>query len=801
MELCASLLLAQLTKLVCTAMSLNINKVILWSDSTIVLSWLASEHSRWKSYVSNQVKDIQELLTCRWMHVKGEDNPADLASRGISSDKLPDLELWWHGPPWLKTTSQPYNASIPVINEQCLSEQRIKTNLFVKRNISYSFITRYSSLNKLKRITGWIFRFFYNCRKPLKKEKSGALSLEEIETSFNRIIRCAQQEDYYIDLRKLEALQPINGKSPLIKLNAFLDKCGLFRVGGRLNNAFLSFDQKKHIILLNYHQRKYWIPSGRCLVKQIMFKCIKGARFRTKAVQQLMGNLPTSRINWTRPFTKTGIDFAGPVIVKTSNLRNARCDKAYIALFICMFSKAIHIELVTNLTTEAFLAALRRFIARRGRPAEINTDNATNFVEERAYKDFRKLFNSNIHDFASSEEIKWNFIPPYSPHFGGLWEAGIKSVKYHLLRIAEARLNSRSLCPLTDDPEDLPALTAGHFLIGMPLTSVPYNRSKWLKPVDNIKIGTLVLLKEDNLPLFNWRMGRINQVYPGEDGLVRVVSVKTADGDLRRAVAKEGTTDRRDRSHPPQCTTSCADRQIVRMAVTDRSVTSRTVAQHIQSVTHPPVSARTIRSRLQHSGLSARRPLLRLPLTQNHRRLRRQWCDERRMWTAEWNEIVFTDEYASVYNTTIVDSSLETPWREDAEQLRYAPPHCQRYISEVLEPVVLPCLQGLPTAIFQQDNARPHEAWMVQRFFGNRQIELLPWQGRSPELSPIENMWSMVAQRLNQITSPAATPDQLWKSVEAAWPTVLQEHIQSPFESMPRRVAAVISNNGGYFGY
>ncbi|GFS71692.1 transposable element Tcb1 transposase [Trichonephila clavipes] len=101
----------------------------------------------------------------------------------------------------------------------------------------------------------------------------------------------------------------------------------------------------------------------------------------------------------------------------------------------------------------------------------------------------------------------------------------------------------------------------------------------------------------------------------------------------------------------------------------------------------------------------------------------------------------------------------------------------QRYISEVLEPVVLPYLQALAT------------------------IELLLWPARSPDLSPIENMWFMVAQRLTQITPPAATPDELWQRVEAAWSAVPPKYIQSLFESMPRRVAAVISNNGGYTGY
>ncbi|GFX76743.1 transposable element Tcb1 transposase [Trichonephila clavipes] len=138
---------------------------------------------------------------------------------------------------------------------------------------------------------------------------------------------------------------------------------------------------------------------------------------------------------------------------------------------------------------------------------------------------------------------------------------------------------------------------------------------------------------------------------------------------------QEDTTDRRGRSHPPQCNTSREDQQIVCMTVTDRSVTSRIVAQHIESVTHHSLSSRTIRRRLQQSGLSARRRLLRLPLTQNHRRLHRQWCDERRMWVAEWNEVVFTDVSCICATPRWSNSSLETPWRKDAEQLRYAPPH------------------------------------------------------------------------------------------------------------------------------
>ncbi|GFU58541.1 transposable element Tcb1 transposase [Trichonephila clavipes] len=229
---------------------------------------------------------------------------------------------------------------------------------------------------------------------------------------------------------------------------------------------------------------------------------------------------------------------------------------------------------------------------------------------------------------------------------------------------------------------------------------------------------------------------------------------------------QEGTMGRRGRSYPPQCTTSREDRQIVRMAVTDRSVTSQTVAHHIESVTHHSVSARTIRLRLKQSGLSARRPLLVLPLTQNHRRLSHQWYDERRIWVTEWNKVVFTDESRICLQHH--DGRIRV-WRQDAEQLRYAPPHWS-------------CTGAWPQPYF------------------NRIMRDHTWHALSKGSSSITRL-NCFPHRLTQITTPAASPDQLWQRVEAAWSDVLHEHIQSLFESMPRNVAVVILNNEGYSGY
>ena len=157
-----------------------------------------------------------------------------------------------------------------------------------------------------------------------------------------------------------------------------------------------------------------------------------------KALQQLMGQLPSTRVQPARPFTTTGVDYAGPIMLRLGSTRSKQTTKGYIAIFVCFVTKAVHIEVVRSLTTEAFLAALRRFVARRGRPRVIYSDNRTNF--QGASNQLQEVYDmlqcptqmTRVQDFLTTEGCDWKFIPPHAPHFGGLWEAAVKSVKYHL---------------------------------------------------------------------------------------------------------------------------------------------------------------------------------------------------------------------------------------------------------------------------------------------------------------------------------------------------------------------------------
>lgn len=311
-----------------------------------------------------------------------------------------------------------------------------------------------------------------------------------------------------------------------------------------------------------------------------------------------MGDLPPERVRaFTRPFTTTGVDYAGPLQVRESHRRGrVHVSKGYVAVFTCFSTKAIHLELVSDLTTESFLAALSRFTARRGLCSHMFSDNGTNFVG--AARELREVFEllskeeTTIATVLARQRITWNFIPPRSPHFGGLWEAAVKSMKRHLSTVTEGKmltfeeystlltnieavLNSRPLTPITNDPNDFSVLTPSHFLIGdslfqpvecdfLPVADNRLSRwqhlqklcqhlwtrwqkeylqelqkrSKWCNPGPPIELNMMVLMIEDNVSPLQWTMGRIIELHPGPDDVVRVVTVKTPRGNFKRAVKK-----------------------------------------------------------------------------------------------------------------------------------------------------------------------------------------------------------------------------------------------------------------------
>lgn len=626
LELCAALLLSNLSSRVVDIFKnkLKFDSINLWTDSQIVLCWLKSHSSRWTTFVSNRISEIQQLTSnYQWRHIKSRANPADILSRGILANEILNHTLWWNGPSFLKTHDlNPKLFELVEFSGEIPEEKRV-THFSKKENTDCEdILCNFSSYVRLQRVLAYSLRFLHNS-KPNSIKFKGPLTVEELKNSEEKIIKILQNKYFHNEIELLHSGKQITNKA-LLSLNPFLDSWGILRVGGRLSHSSLSYDQKFPILLpsKNYVVRlllksehirffhagaqntlsnirlRFWPLDGLREIKRVIRNCKTCFRFKAQPQNQLMSDLPKHRITISRPFQQVGVDFGGPFLIKTSKLKKAPLTKGYMAMFICMVTKAVHIELVSGLSTNEFLLTLKRFISRRGNPSVIFSDNATNFLGSsnqlhEIFKFFKNKSNlDSIHNYLSSNEIQWKFIPPRSPHWGGIWEAAIKGAKHHIYRIVgnshltfeemstvlaqiEAIMNSRPLCPLSNDPSDLSCLTPGHFLIGTNLTAYPertltevpsarlscwqrytqmhqlfwkrwsteylnrlQNRPKWLKSSSNLKVDDIVLIKEDNTSPLSWPLGRIVQVLPGRDNKVRVVKVRTKDGIFTRSIVK-----------------------------------------------------------------------------------------------------------------------------------------------------------------------------------------------------------------------------------------------------------------------
>jgi transposase InsO family protein len=413
-------------------------------------------------------------------------------------------------------------------------------------------------------------------------------------------------------------------REPFKGLDLFIDSHGIIRIGGRLTNADLPYEAKHpvllpksdhlvNIIVKHYHLRnchagsnllssiirqKYWIISSRNTIRILIRKCISCFRVNPKNTYPKMADLPAYRVQeCTKAFTHTGVDYAGPISITLTRRRGQRCQKAYICLFSCLTTRAVHVELVSSLSSDAFIDAFKRFISRRGPVVCLYSDNGTNFVGARSQlAELYNFISSTSHQDALREEflnnrITWKMIPPRSPHFGGCWESQIKSLKSHLYRIIgkqiltyeemstvltqiEAIMNCRPLC-LTSEEHNPEILTPAHFLMSAPIKYLPaldhsqdraslltrkqlldsmvqsfwkkwrleylhslQTRQKWCSETNPVQVGTVVLVHTDDAPPLRWPLGKIEEVFSGPDGVIRVASVRTKTGILKRPVIK-----------------------------------------------------------------------------------------------------------------------------------------------------------------------------------------------------------------------------------------------------------------------
>lgn len=642
LELLAAELLSNLVQCIMEACELKNAEYYLWTDSMIVLHWIRKLPCDMNTFVANRVATIQTVTKVgAWAHVRSEDNPADLLSRGMTIPDFVNCAKWFHGPDWLRKPQAewpiPKLSLSDVQKEQLMSECRRPEHekqlcfglLEAKKE---TLIMKHSSWDRVMRITAAVMRYVHNFQVKWSKSKCGEpsygfLTQMEIRRAVNYWIRAVQAEHYKQEILCRQNGDVLPARSAISGLNPQLNADGILYAKGRLTNANLPNQQliippksrlgwllmqKAHRETLHggaqammaYIRTGFWIPRLRSELRMFIHKCAPCVRQAAEPVEQLMGNLPMDRVRPARAFSRTGVDYAGPFEIrraagrpparKSSDKNPVVTDKGYVAVFVCLVTRAVHLEAVMGMTSEAFLAAFRRFIARRGHVEHMYSDNGTTFVG--AEREMREAVDAwqhqNTLEFVQSKSTEWHFITPSAPFQGGIWESAVKSMKHHLRRVMgaqkfsyevlstllaeiEACLNSRPICAMSDDIDDARALTPAHFLIGEELvTPIPVprdepprstrefwkltehmvqdfwkpwqanylntlqQRRKWKKEYENVRVGQLALLSNENLPPTYWALGRITEVRPGTDGLVRNVSIIIDGKEYDRPVQK-----------------------------------------------------------------------------------------------------------------------------------------------------------------------------------------------------------------------------------------------------------------------
>ena len=527
--------------------------------------------------------------------------PATKFIRCVNAYVSPAMDLLPHqNPDSSDINSAPNSPSWPVSyyahQEDIKSDDRDDSRTLIENRFTKPFISceRWSKFTKAMRVMAFVLRFIANCRSKAKK-MVGHISPTELAMSKETLIRCTQKAYFQDEIKLLQKGSSIPKGSKLYPLTPFLDNTGIMRIKGRLENSDLSYESVHPVILpgcwlarlvvrdyhksmhhagistlLNAIRQKYWIIGLRRMAKSEVKLCFQCQRIQATACNQQSPNLPKERVTKQHPFAVTGVDFAGPLYVTDTD------EKHYICLYTCMTIRAVHLELTSSLKHEDFLKSFRRFSARRGIPQTMYSDNASTFVKAR----------DKINIMYGDQAPQWKFITPRSPWKGGCWERMVRTVKSHLKKVLgnqtitkdeletvlpeiEYVVNTRPLTTVTDAPTDIRPLTPADFVLNRENLdfSTPKSIQKSLvtgtqqlhkfwklwsnsylkglprmvptfKEKGNLLLGSVVLIKEDNLPRLQWPLARIIDLMPSDDGRIRTVRLKTAKGSCVRPVQK-----------------------------------------------------------------------------------------------------------------------------------------------------------------------------------------------------------------------------------------------------------------------
>ena len=445
--------------------------------------------------MANRVGEILDQSTVdEWRHVKGTMNPADIGTGGVTVSQLLESE-WLKGPAWLERNPSSWPEQVTLVDDD---------DIVLMVNPAENVIdwSRFNNYKKMVNVVAYCLRF--------RSKQRGVVTASERQKSELLILQMTQRERFAEVFRKLEDNTGKKVKHDLAKISQFVDSDKTIPLRGRLSKATVSKDLKHPIFLAakhpavvlmmrrmhenNHHeateyvrslvQQKFWVIGIRNALRSIKFKCVKCKKLAVQPIYPHMADLSKERVEGNvYPFKNSGVDYFGPfeVMVLRRPVRHWCC------LFKCLVNRTVHIEVVN-----AYMMLITRFMARRGKPHKIISDNGTNFVG--AAREFKECFNqwdqNAICERLTRAQTIWKFNSPGAPHFGGFWERLVRSCKIAMFAIlgnrrltlpvlttilclVEETLNVRRLTPVSDDPQDLEALTPNQFLLGRPVSAEP----------------------------------------------------------------------------------------------------------------------------------------------------------------------------------------------------------------------------------------------------------------------------------------------------------------------------------------